>query len=370
MQDVRQKVTTLSEKFEAFEKSFDLINKKKEVMVLEAKTTDPDLWKDQEKARRILQEFSDLKKEIEEVETLAEEVDILKELIKDEKPSENLEKEVTKAEKILEKLTLSSFLSGPYDRKGVLVSIHAGQGGTEAMDWANMLFRMYVRYCEKRGWQTSILDATYGEEAGIKSITFKVEGSYAYGYLKGEAGTHKLVRQSPFNADNLRQTSFALVEILPELEEIDLPDIKIKNEDLEIQFFRASSQGGQNVQKVSSAVRLIHKPTGIAVTAQSERFQEQNRENAMNILRAKLWALEEEKEAQTKKGLKGEYKPASWGNQIRSYVLHPYKMVKDLRTKIETSDTEGILNGEIEEFIEAEVKLLACLSAQVDASRE
>ena len=205
--------------------------------------------------------------------------------------------------------------------------------------------------------EQDILEETPGEEAGIKSIVISVIGSHVYGFLHHEAGVHRLVRQSPFNADKLRQTSFALVEALPELEAMDLPDIKIKDEDLDWQFFRSSSQGGQNVQKVSTAVRLKHIPSGIVVTAQTERFQEQNRNYALEHLRAKLWAKKQEEEAKEKKDIKGEYKPASWGNQIRSYVLHPYKMVKDLRTQVETGNTEAVLDGDIDEFIEAELKL-------------
>ncbi len=256
----------------------------------------------------------------------------------------------------IEKFKLASFLSGSYDKKNAIVSIHAGQGGTEAMDWASMLYRMYSRYCEKRNWSTEVVDYSEGEEAGIKSVTFRVEGVYVYGYLKGEAGTHRLVRQSPFNADNLRQTSFALVEVLPELEDLDLPDIEIKEADLDWQFFRSSSQGGQNVQKVSTAVRVKHIPTGITVTAQTERFQEQNRKIALSLLRSKLWLLQEAKEEAEKKEIKGEYRPASWGNQIRSYVLHPYKMVKDLRTDVETGNPEAVLDGELDQFIEAEIQ--------------
>lgn len=357
MQDIKQRVKLLVEKIESLLRSLNLPAKKEKLFKLEGGTTDPALWNDPVHARKILQEFSGLKKELEEVEELSKDAETIKGLVELEDNPESLEKEIVRLEKELERLTLASFLSGPYDEKDALVSIHAGQGGTEAMDWTSMLLRMYVRFCERRGWQTQMIDLTPGEEAGIKSVTFAVRGRYAYGYLKHESGTHRLVRQSPFNADNLRQTSFALVEVLPEFEAIDLPDIEIKDDDIEIQFYHASSQGGQNVQKVSTAVRLIHKPTGIVVTAQSERFQEQNRKNAMNLLRAKLWILEQEKAKETNKELKGEYRPASWGTQIRSYVLHPYKMIKDLRTDVEISNTESVLDGDLDKFIEAELNL-------------
>jgi peptide chain release factor 2 len=356
MQDIKQRVTLLGEKYEDFKSSIRLDQKEVELRELESCSSDPDLWNNPEKAKKLMQKFADLKKELEEIKKVGEEIKGLKELVGDEKLAGEVEKECRKLEKDLERLNLTSFLSGPYDSKNALVSLHAGQGGVEAMDWVNILLRMYLRYCERRGWQTKVFDLTVGEEAGIKSVTFLVEGSYAYGYLKGEAGTHRLVRQSPFNADRLRQTSFALVEVLPEFEEVDLPDIKIRDEDIELQFFRASSQGGQNVQKVSTAVRITHKPTGIVVAAQSERFQEQNRKNALNLLRSKLWALESQKADQTKKEIKGEYRPASWGTQIRSYVLHPYKMVKDLRTEVETTNTEAVLDGEIDIFIDSELK--------------
>jgi peptide chain release factor 2 len=357
MQDIKSKINELVERLDKLRRAIDLNERKKKVEELEAQTQNPDLWKDQEKARGLMQELAGLKKQLEEIEGLAEEISTLKALSEEESFGEDLKKEVAKAEKALEKLELLAYLSSEYDEKNAIVSIHAGQGGTEAMDWVSMLLRMYLRFCERRGWITNVLETTAGEEAGIKSVTFKVTSTYAYGYLKGEAGTHRLVRQSPFNADKLRQTSFALVEVLPELSEIDLPDIEIKEEDLDWQFFRASSQGGQNVQKVSTAVRLTHKPTGIVVTSQNERFQEQNRKIALNLLRSKLWLRSKEQAGQTKKELKGEYRPASWGNQIRSYVLHPYKMVKDLRTEVETGNTEAVLDGEIDEFIEAELKL-------------
>ena len=344
-------------KFQDFLGSIDLEEKKAELKKLEGKSSDPALWNDQTKAKSLLQKLADQKSEIEDIEELDRETSTLNELSEIEDLSEELKRELGKAEKNFEKLSLKSFLNGRYDKNNALVSIHAGQGGTEAMDWTGMLYRMYLRFCERRGWETALVDLTRGEEAGIKSVTFKVGGSYSYGYLKGEVGTHRLVRQSPFNADKLRQTSFALVEVLPELEELDLPDIELKDEDLDVQFFHSSSQGGQNVQKVSTAVRLTHKPTGIVVTAQAERFQEQNRKNAMNLLRAKLWVLEQERAQATRKEIKGEYHPASWGTQIRSYVLHPYKMVKDLRTEVETGNTEAVLDGEIDQFIDAELQI-------------
>lgn len=357
MHDLNQKVKNLASEFEEVKKSLGLEKKEQRVKELEAKSSEPGFWQDSETARKVMEELGVLRQELTEINDLEDQILTMVELSEEGKLSGDFAKEVKELKTRLEELKLTSFLSGAYDAKNALVSIHAGQGGTEAMDWASMLYRMYLRFCERRGWKTQVFDMTPGEEAGIKSITFKVEGPYAYGYLKGEAGTHRLVRQSPFNADRLRQTSFALVEVLPEFEEVDLPDIKINEEDLEWQFFRASSQGGQNVQKVSTAVRLRHIPTQITVTAQTERFQEQNRRNALALLRSKLWALEEEKKQKEKRELKGEYHPASWGTQIRSYVLHPYKMVKDLRTGAETSDPEAVLDGELDEFIEAELKL-------------
>jgi len=320
-------------------KKLNLEEKEKRIKQLEEESIRPSFWQNREEASKKMQELANLQKELDEVRKLERLID------------EGKEKE---AEDLLSKLELELFLSGPHDQNDAILSIHAGQGGVEAMDWSEMLLRMYIRYVEDKGWQWQEIDRTPGEEAGVKSVTITVAGSFAYGYLKGEAGVHRLVRQSPFNADKLRQTSFALVEVLPVIE--SNKEVEIKEDDLEWEFFRASSHGGQNVQKVSSAVRLKHKPTGIVVTCQTERYQGQNRENALKILRAKLWNLWQTQAKLNVQKLKGDYKMASWGNQIRSYVLHPYHLVKDLRTGFETTNAEAVLDGEIEEFVIAYLK--------------
>lgn len=260
-------------------------------------------------------------------------------------------------EKLLKKwkgLEVKLYLSGEFDMGNCYMTISSGAGGTEAQDWAEMLLRMYLRYCERQGWQTSVLEKTDGHEAGIKSVTVHVIGSPAYGYLNCERGTHRLVRLSPFNAKNLRQTSFALVEVLPELTEST--EVEIDEKELRIDTYRSSGAGGQHVNKTDSAVRITHLPSSIAVTCQNERSQQQNRIQAMNMLRAKLLEKQREEEAKTKEGLKGATKSADFGQQIRSYVLQPYQMVKDLRTNVETSDTDAVLDGELQEFVDAKLK--------------
>lgn len=332
----------LKQRAEIVLKKIDIEEKRRRFKEIEALSMGPDFWKDSTAATKLMQEFGLLQKEIESYE-------LIERLLKEEK-YEALEEPLKNIEVYL-------YLSGRFDKANAFVTIHAGQGGVDAMDWAQMLSRMYQRYFERKGYKYEVMDETKGEEAGIKNINFLVEGEFAYGYLKNETGTHRMVRLSPFNANNLRQTSFALVEVLPQTDE-DFGTV-INEDDLEWDFYRASSHGGQNVQKVSSAVRLTHKPTGIVVTSQTERYQNQNREYALKLLKAKLLIVDEQKRKEEENKMKGEYKPASWGNQIRNYVLHPYQMVKDVRTQIETSNVDAVLDGEIDIFIDAELKELA-----------
>jgi peptide chain release factor 2 len=316
--------------------------KRKTVRELEAESMKEGFWADHEHAAKVMKRIAALQKKIEEAEFVSHAIETGDE--------EALTKEI-------ERLEFALYLSGPLDSSDAILALHAGQGGTEAMDWTSMLNRMYSRFIERKGWSAEEIDYTPGDEAGIKSITLTVTGEYAYGYLKAEVGVHRLVRQSPFNADNLRQTSFAMVEVLPVVDEGS--GVVIKEEDVEWEFYRSGGKGGQNVNKVSTAVRLRHKPSGIVVTSQSERYQGQNREYALKLLRAKLWEIQEQERVKQEKLVKGEYKTPGWGNQIRSYVLHPYHLVKDLRTQYETGDTDRVLDGDIEDFIIAYLKTLS-----------
>ena len=340
-----------------------------ELKEIEQETFSADFWQ-QPDAKAKMAKLSSLKNKLEQINDLQQSLDDLQallELSSEETQSFNhsimqsseftseLAKIVHKVNKSLQAVELSSFMSGKFDSHGAILSIHSGQGGTEAQDWAEMLQRMYLRYFERQGWKHIFVSQSRGEEAGIKAATYEIPVSFAYAHLKGEQGTHRLVRQSPFNADKLRQTSFALVEVLPLIEESDT-QIELKDDELEWHFTRAGGAGGQNVNKVNTAVELTHLPTGMVVKCREERSQYQNKERALKILRAKLALIEEEKQATELAKTKGEHKNASWGNQIRNYVLHPYKLVKDTRTGVETSDTEAVLDGDLDEFIAAEIR--------------
>ena len=271
--------------------------------------------------------------------------------LEDESLRQELTVEVETVEAQVQRRDFYAMLSGKHDRGNALLAVHAGAGGTDSQDWAAMLQRMYLRWAEMRGFTTDIMDFTEGEEAGIKSTTIAVDGPYAFGYLRAEKGVHRLVRLSPFDAAHRRHTSFALVEVLPQVEEDD--EVAINPDELRIDVYRSSSAGGQNVQKNATAIRITHLPTGIVVTCQNERSQTQNRENAMRVLRARLLVLKQQAQEEQLAEMRGEFKKVEWGSQIRSYVLHPYQMVKDHRTEYETGNTTAVLNGEIDGFIEA-----------------
>ncbi len=327
----------------------------------------PDFWKDPQKAAAVQQEISLIKEETEEIEST--EKDLLdlesfeKLLLEDKEMDPEIEKKRGAVEKKIEKQEFKVFLSGKYDKNNAILEIYSGAGGQDSQDWATMLLRMYEKYCARKSFKISILHQAFGESGGpegrigTKNVVAQIKGKYAYGFLRRESGVHRLVRISPFNAQKLRHTSFAIVNVLPELDNAG-NEINISPDDLKIDTFKASGPGGQYVNKTESAVRITHIPTGIVVSSQSERLQGRNKENAMKILESKLYQLKEESHAKELKEIKGDLVPASWGNQIRSYVLHPYKMVKDLRTQYETSDADSVLEGDLEKFIESQLRTI------------
>ncbi|MDP2631577.1 MAG: peptide chain release factor 2 [Candidatus Uhrbacteria bacterium] len=335
------------------------------IIGLEAEMNQPDFWQDQNMAKLTSKEASDYKTELNLWQQLRSDIDDATALAKvaedesDESTLEDIAQTVADIEQRLQKAELAMLLSEQYDENNAIVSIHAGAGGTDAMDWAEMLMRMLMRYAESRDWEVSVLDMSNGEEAGIKSATFSVRGRRAYGYLKTESGVHRLVRISPYDAEKMRHTSFALVEVIPELSDVSDSNIDIDSNDLRIDTFMSSGPGGQGVNTTYSAVRITHTPTNTVVTCQNERSQQQNKETAMGVLKSRLYQMMIQERAEKLDELKGGHKSPEWGNQIRSYVQHPYKMVKDHRTNMEVQDVDGVLGGDLDLFIEAELRRLA-----------
>jgi peptide chain release factor 2 len=325
-------------------------------------------WNDQENAVKVSREAENLEKEVGRWDEMAREVRELEEITAlvgkegdeggqgDAKFEDELGEKYKELEKKFNELEFFVLFSGRYDRTNAILSVHAGTGGVDAQDWAEILDRMFLRFAEKKSFRAEILDRTYGNEAGIKSSSIRISGEWAYGYLKSENGVHRLVRISPFDAESMRHTSFALVEVIPEMPEAE--EIEIKDEDIRIDVFRSSGPGGQSVNTTDSAVRIVHKATGITVACQNERSQHQNKENALKILKAKLFTLEEERKRAVEMKLKGGVKKAEWGKQIRSYVMQPYQMVKDHRTNYETADINSVLDGDLEKFMEAYLRSL------------
>lgn len=359
MENLLKNLEELREKVKKTTELLRLEGMRSELQGLEKNMQGKNFWQDQKKAKAISQQASELRDEIKQWDELLKRITDLEELVavaqKEDRIDEELEDELQERYKEFErefnKFEFLVLFNAKFDVNNAILTIHAGTGGVDAQDWAQILERMFLRFAESKKWTTEILERTMGNEAGIKSVMIKITGRWAYGYLKSEAGVHRLVRISPFDAEKMRHTSFALVEVIPELPEAE--DMKIKEEDLRIDVFRSSGPGGQGVNTTDSAVRIVHKPTNITVSCQNERSQQQNKETALKILKSKIYQMEEQKRVEEEAKLRGEILQAEWGNQIRSYVMQPYKMVKDHRTNFETQEVEEVLDGELEWFMEA-----------------
>lgn len=356
-EESKMKLDELRPKVENLGEALDLKSLKKKEKELEHKSSSPNLWDDKELAQKILQETTSVKDKIKNYEKINEMIDDVEaylELAKeddDESITKEVKETLIKIEEEIETQTLSTLLKGEYDKNNAILTIHAGAGGTEAMDWAQMLYRMYSRFSEKKSFKAKTLDFVEGDEAGLKSISLLIEGENAYGYLKGESGVHRLVRVSPFDASGRRHTSFASIEVIPEIENDD--EIEIRDEDIKMDVYRASGAGGQHVNKTSSAVRLTHIPTGIITACQNERSQLQNRMMALKMLKSKLIEIKEREHLEKIEDIKGEQKEIAWGSQIRSYVFMPYTLAKDHRTNFENSNINAVIDGELDGFINA-----------------
>jgi len=343
---------------------FDTAGTKTRIAELESEMAKPEFWNDQEKAQPMIQEMKQLKAEVSRVESIQdslEEIELMVELAELEEADEDTQKEMLAGmkavEKALEALSLDTLLHGEYDHHSAIISIHAGSGGTDAQDWAQMLLRMELRWCEKKGYSITELDLQRDTEAGVKSATYRIGGKNAYGYLKAEKGVHRLVRISPFDSSGKRHTSFSSVDVMPELE--DDEEIGIDPKDLRVDTYRSSGAGGQHVNKTDSAIRITHVPTGIVVQCQNERSQIKNRATALKMLMAKLIEIQQQEKKEKIEDIQGNYREIAWGNQIRSYVFHPYSMVKDHRTNEETGNVQSVMDGDLDRFIESYLKLHA-----------
>ncbi|WP_419892872.1 peptide chain release factor 2 [Oceanobacillus kimchii] len=355
--EIRQELNKIASRVEDFRGSLDLDVKKARIAELEAEMADPSFWDDQNKAQSVIQETNGLKEYVngfEEIEENLENLEVSYELVKEENDQElfeDLHAELQQFIKDINQFELQLLLSEPYDANNAILELHPGAGGTESQDWASMLLRMYQRWAEERSFKVETLDYLPGDEAGLKSVTLLIKGHNAYGYLKAEKGVHRLVRISPFDSSGRRHTSFVSCDITPEMS--DDVDVDIRTEDIKVDTYRASGAGGQHVNTTDSAVRITHLPTNIIVTCQNERSQIKNREAAMKMLKSKLYQLEVEKQRQELDDIRGEQKEIGWGSQIRSYVFHPYSMVKDHRTDTETGNTQAVIDGDINPFIDA-----------------
>ncbi|MEX0786843.1 MAG: peptide chain release factor 2 [Dehalococcoidia bacterium] len=360
MDELKQQLDEITDRISHALMRLDVAALEDQAQQLEQESARPGFWDDQQAAQDTMKRLAEHNATIERWRGLEHRAAEARELVglaesePDAELAADLEREVAALLAELDQHELELTFAGPYDGRDAILAIHAGAGGTESQDWAEMLLRMYLRWAEARGFQTNVLDVMPGEEAGIKSATVEVRGQLAYGYLQAERGVHRLVRLSPFDADHARHTSFALVEVLPEAR--SAAEVKIGPEDLRIDIYRASGHGGQHVQKNATAVRITHLPSGLVVTCQNERSQSRNKESALKVLEARLLVQELERQAEQRSKLKGEHVAAGWGNQIRSYVLHPYKMVKDHRTDFEVSDAEGVLEGDLDPFMMAYLK--------------
>ncbi len=360
-EELNQRLSQSQKPIDDLKEALNIDNLKTEIAELEKISTSPDFWDDMEKSQKTMQKIGSLKAKVESYETLKNDFDDAQVMIElaDEEGDESLVEDCTSSvediEKRIESMTLSTLLNGEFDGKNAILTFHAGAGGTEAQDWAEMLFRMYNRWGERHGYKVSTLDYLEGDVAGIKSATILIEGENAYGYLHGEMGIHRLVRVSPFDSSGRRHTSFASLEVMPEID--DDVDVEIRDEDIKMDVYRASGAGGQKVNKTSSAVRLTHIPTGIVVSCQIERSQHQNREVAMRMLKSKLVEIKERENLEKIEDIKGDQKEIAWGSQIRSYVFMPYTMVKDHRTNFEMGNITAVMDGDLDGFINAYLKM-------------